>query len=200
MARAEALAAARLKGRTLGERVALSAVALKRARRRTAAETIEFAQRALGGGQLLAEAGVESPSFWFAAGALILADGYDLAEPVVESALAEASSQGSTVGSSLGFCFRALLGYRTGRLADAEADARHAVAIDPSSLWAASVYALAFLIDILLDRGRPGKPLWPSKRAGSATAVRSCFPSSSSATTAADCGWRSETPKAVSPR
>jgi DNA-binding CsgD family transcriptional regulator len=158
MARVEALAAARLKGRTLGERVALSAVALEaRSPHRTAAETIEFAQRALGGGRLLAEAGVESPSFWFAAGALILADGYDLAEPIVESALVEASSQGSAVGSALGFCFRALLGYRTGRLADAEADARQAVAIDPSSRWAASVYALAFLIDVLLDRGRPGE-------------------------------------------
>jgi DNA-binding CsgD family transcriptional regulator len=156
MGRVEALTAARLKGRTLGERVALSAVALEAGSpHRTAAETIEFAQRALAGGRLLAEAGVESPSFWFAGGALILADGYNLAEPVVESALAEASSRGSVVGSALGFCFRALLGYRTGRLAEAEADARHAVAIDPGSRWAASVYALAFLIDILLDRGRP---------------------------------------------
>jgi DNA-binding CsgD family transcriptional regulator len=158
MARVDALAAARLKGRTRGERVALSAVALEaRSPHRTAAETIEFAQRALGGGRLLAEAGVESPSFWFAAGALILADGYDLAGPIVESALAEASSQGSAVGSALGFSFRALLGHRTGRLADAEADARQAIAIDPSSRWAASVYALAFLIDVLLDRGRPGE-------------------------------------------
>jgi hypothetical protein len=82
MGRVEALAAAHLKGRSLEERVALSAVALEAGSpHRTAAETIEFAQRALGGGRLLAEAGVESPSFWFAAGALILADGYDLAEP-----------------------------------------------------------------------------------------------------------------------
>jgi ATP/maltotriose-dependent transcriptional regulator MalT len=158
MARVEALAAARLKGRTPGERVALSAVALEASSPpRTAAETIEFAQRALGGGRLLAEAGVESPSFWYAAGALILADSYDLADPVVESAIAEASSRGSVVGSALGFCFRALLGYRTGRLAEAEADARHAIAIDPGSRWAASVYALAILIDVLLDRGRPGE-------------------------------------------
>ena len=156
MARVAALAAADLEGRTLGERVALSAVALEAGSpQRTAAETIEFAQRALGDGRLLAEAGVESPSFWYATGALILADGYELAEPVVESALSEASSRGSDVGSALGFCFRALLGYRTGRLAEAEADARHAVAVDPGSRWAASVYALAFLIDVLLDRGRP---------------------------------------------
>ena len=156
MARVDALASARLKGRTLGERIALSAVALEAGSpHRTAAETIEFAQRALGGGRLLADAGVESPSFWFATGALILADAYDLAEPVLESALAEASSRGSAVGSSLGFCFRALLGYRTGRLAEAEADARQAIAIDPRSRWAASVYALAFLIDVLLDRDGP---------------------------------------------
>jgi DNA-binding CsgD family transcriptional regulator len=154
-ARLRALERAGLKGQTLGERVALSAVAIEAGSpRRTAAETIAFAQRALGDGSLLADAGVESPAFWFATGALILADGYELAESVVESALAEASLRGSPVGSALGFCFRALLGYRTGRLAEAEADACRAIDIDPGSRWAPSVYALAFLIDVLLDRGR----------------------------------------------
>jgi DNA-binding CsgD family transcriptional regulator len=177
LGRVEALAAARLKGRTLGERVALSAVALEAGSpHRTAAETIEVARRALGGGRLLAEAGVESPSFWFAAGALILADGYELAEPVVESALAEASSRGSVVGSALGFCFRALLGYRTGRLAEAEADARHAVTVDPGSRWAASVYALAFLIDVLLDRGRPKEAAQALEESGLGSSTPALLP------------------------
>jgi DNA-binding CsgD family transcriptional regulator len=155
MARLRDLERAGLEGTTLGERVALSAVAIEAASPdRTAAETIEFAQRGLGGGKLLGDAGVEAPSFWFATGALILADGYELAEPVVESALAEASLRGSPVGSALGLCFRALLEYRTGRLVEAEADACHAIDIDPGYWWAPSVYALAFLIDVLLDRGR----------------------------------------------
>jgi DNA-binding CsgD family transcriptional regulator len=154
--RIQALRAARLEGRTFGERVALSAVALEPALPDgTAAESIECAERALGNGRLLAEAGVESPAFWYAATALILADAFALADRVLESALSEARSQGSTLGLTLGYAFRALLRYRTGQLADGEADARQALGISRSSRWAAGVYALLFLIEILLDRGRP---------------------------------------------
>ena len=154
--RVRVLRAAGLRGRTFGERVALSAIALEPLSPvGTAAESIDCAMRALGDGRLLADAGVESPSFWYAASALILADAFELADPVLESALADARSRGSTVGSALGFGFRALLAYRTGRLAEAEADARQAIDIAPSLRWAGSVYALVFLIEILLDRGRP---------------------------------------------
>ena len=154
--RIQALCAAGLEGRTFGERVALSAVALEPGSPGgNAAESIECAKRALGDGRLLAEAGVESPAFWYAATALILADALDPADRVLESALSEARLQDSTVGLSLGFAFRGLLRYRTGRLADAEADARHALAISPGVRWAASVYALLFLIEILFERGRP---------------------------------------------
>ena len=154
--RVKALRAARLEGRTFGERVALAAVALEpEAPTGTAAESIDCADRALRDGRLLAEAGVESPGFWYAATALILADAFDLAAEVLESALAEARFRGSTVGLALGFGFRALLGYRTGRLAEAEADARQALDVSPGARWAASIYALLFLIEILLERGRP---------------------------------------------
>jgi DNA-binding CsgD family transcriptional regulator len=154
--RVMALRAARLPGRTFGERVALSAVALElESPAGTAAESIECAERALGGGRLLAEGGVESPAFWYAAIALILADAFDLADQVVESALAEARLRASTVGLALGLGFRALLGYRTGRLAEAEADARQALDVSPSARWAGSVYALLFLIEVLLERDRP---------------------------------------------
>jgi DNA-binding CsgD family transcriptional regulator len=154
--RVRALRAADLEGRTFGERVALAAVALEpETPTGTAAESIDCAERALRGGRLLAEAGVESPAFWYAATALILADAFDRAAEVLESALSEARYRGSTVGLALGFGFRALLGYRTGRLAEAEADARQALDVSPSARWAASVYALLFLIEILLERGRP---------------------------------------------
>jgi DNA-binding CsgD family transcriptional regulator len=153
--RIQDLRAARLEGRTFGERVALSAVALEPGSPPgKAAESIECAERALGNGRLLAEAGVESPAFWYAATALILADAFERADRVLDSAHSEARAQGSTVGLSLGFAFRALLRYRTGQLADAEADARQALDISPSGRWAASVYALMFLIEILLERGR----------------------------------------------
>jgi DNA-binding CsgD family transcriptional regulator len=153
--RIRALQAAHLEGRTFGERVALSAVALEPGSPDgKASESIECAERALGDGRLLADAGVESPAFWYAATALILADAFDPADRVVESALSQSGNQGSTLGLAMGFAFRALLRYRTGRLADAEADARQALDISPSARWAASVYALLFLIEILLELGR----------------------------------------------
>jgi DNA-binding CsgD family transcriptional regulator len=154
--RVRLLRAAQLNGQTRGERAALSAVALESdSPDRTAAESIELAKRALGNGQLLAESGVESPSFWYAATALLLAEAPELAEPVLDSALADARCRGSTLGTALGFSFRALLAYQSGRLAEAEADAQHAIEIAPSTRWAPGVYALLFLIEILLDRGRP---------------------------------------------
>jgi DNA-binding CsgD family transcriptional regulator len=153
--RIQALRALRLEGRTFGERVALSAVALEPGSADgNASEAIECGERALGDGRLLAAAGVEAPAFWYAVTALILADAFDAADHALDSALAEARTQGSTVGLALGFAFRALLRYRTGQLADAEADARQALDISPSA-WAASVYALLFLIEIQLERGRP---------------------------------------------
>ena len=151
-----ALRAAGLRGRTSAERKALSIVALEPdSPRGTAGDSIECAQRALGDGRLLADAGVEAPSFWYAASALILAEAFESADSVLESALGEARSRGSSAGLALGLGFRALIQYRTGRLAEAEADARHAIAVSPSGRWAGSVYALIFLIEILLDRGRP---------------------------------------------
>jgi DNA-binding CsgD family transcriptional regulator len=154
--RVRALRAARLSGGTFGERVALSAVALEpEPPACSAAESIACAERALGGGRLLAEAGVESPAFWYATTALILADAFERADEVLEAALSDARFRGSTVGLALGFCFRALLRYRTGQLAEAEADARQALDISPGARWAASVYALLFLIDILLEQARP---------------------------------------------
>ena len=151
-----ALRAARLMGQTFGERVVLAAIALEPdSPGVTAAESIDCARRALGEGRLVTEAGMDSPSFWWAAGALILADAFELAEPVVESALAEARSRGSTAGAALGLGLRALLAYRTGRLAEAEADARLAIDLSPGARWGAGVYALVFLIETLVDRGRP---------------------------------------------
>jgi ATP/maltotriose-dependent transcriptional regulator MalT len=118
-------------------------------------EAIACAQRALGRGQLLSEVGAESPSYWYAVSGLILADAGETAETAVDAALVDARKHGSKLGSALAYCFRSLLEYRTGRLAEAEADARYAIETAPSARWAARTYALAFLIDILLDRGHP---------------------------------------------
>jgi DNA-binding CsgD family transcriptional regulator len=155
LARARMLSDADLAGGTLGERLALAAVAGEAdAAVDTADEAIEFAQRALAGGQLLSEVGAESPSYWYAISGLLLADAFETAAPALQAALVDARNKGSKLGSALAYSFRSVLEYRTGRLPEAESDARYAIEIAPSTRWAARTYALAFLVDVLLDRGR----------------------------------------------
>jgi DNA-binding CsgD family transcriptional regulator len=153
--RARSLYDARLGGETLGERVALAAIAGEGdAVVPTAADAIACAQAALAGDRLLADAGPEAPALWYAISGLVLADSLESAHTAVDAVQAEARDKGSILGSALGYCFQALLEHRIGDLPAAEADFRQAVEITPSARWAAKTYALAFLIDILLDRGR----------------------------------------------
>jgi DNA-binding CsgD family transcriptional regulator len=156
LARARTLRDAGLQGRTFGERVALAALAGEGdAVVATAKGAIACAQGALGDGRLLGEAGPEAPSYWYALSGLVLADCFEPARAAVDAAQADAREKGSMLGSALAHCFRALLEHRTGDLPAAEGDFRHAIEITPSARWAARTYALAFLLEILLDRGRP---------------------------------------------
>jgi DNA-binding CsgD family transcriptional regulator len=154
--RARKLFDAGLEGSTMGERLALAAVAGEGdAVAETADEAIACARQALAHDRLLSEVGAESPSYWYAVSGLVLADACETAESAVEAGLVDARSRGSKLGSALAYCFRSLLEYRTGRLREAESDAASAIEIAPGKRWAARTYALAFLIDVLLDRGRP---------------------------------------------
>jgi DNA-binding CsgD family transcriptional regulator len=155
LARARKLRDAGLQGRTFAERIALAAVAGEGdAVVDTANDAITCARGALGEGRLLAEAGPEAPSYWYAVSGLVLAESFEPARAAADAAQADAHRKGSMLGSALAHCFRALLEHRIGGLPRAEGDFRHAVEITPSGRWAARTYALAFLIDILLDRGR----------------------------------------------
>ena len=156
LARARALRDAGLRGRTFAERVALAAVAGEAdAIVATAKDAIACADGALGDGKLLTEAGVEAPAYWYAVSGLVLAESFAPAHAVVEAALEDARAKGSMLGSALAYCFRGLLEHRVGDVPAAEADFRLAIEMTPSPRWAARTYALAFLIDILLDCGRP---------------------------------------------
>ena len=156
--RARKLFDADLAGSTIGERLALAAVAGEGdAVAETADEAVACARQALAHDLLLSEVGAESPSYRYAVSGLVLADACETAESAVEAALVDARRRGSKVGSALAYCFRSLVEYRTGRLREAESDARSAIEIAPDNRWAARTYALAFLIDVLLDRGRPGE-------------------------------------------
>jgi DNA-binding CsgD family transcriptional regulator len=156
LARARALYEAGLQGRTFAERIALAAVAGEGdAVAATAEDAIACARSALGNGRLLVEAGAEAPAYWYAVSGLVLAESLEPAHAAVDAGQADAREKGSMLGSALGFCFQALLEHRIGDLRAAEADFRQAIEITPSARWAAKTYALAFLIDILLDRGSP---------------------------------------------
>ena len=104
---------------------------------------------------MLTEAGVEAPAYWYAVSGLVLAESFAPAHAVVEAALEDARAKGSMLGAALAYCFRGLLEHRVGDVPAAEADFRLAIEMTPSPRWAARTYALAFLIDILLDCGRP---------------------------------------------
>lgn len=114
----------------------------------------DVAERALSAGRLLAENTAASTFFHLAANALACADWLGLALHLFDLALEDARRRGSLTGFTLTSCFRADANYRAGRLADAEADARAALAarnLGERSLLAPM--ALAELIQVLIERG-----------------------------------------------
>jgi DNA-binding CsgD family transcriptional regulator len=114
----------------------------------------ELAARALGGGALLADEGSESPTYYYAAWALALCDRLVEATEALDAAIADARAHGSGLGFGLASCFRSNVCYRRGLVADAEADARHALAVaSHDGLEASLPLAIAFLIDALIERG-----------------------------------------------
>lgn len=128
----------------------LAGAAMRSAMETGPAETAaELALRALGDGQLLAEEGAESPTFWLAALALIFSQDLLSAETVLRDADADASARGSWVGAGMVACFRSCLNLGLGRVADAETDARRFLELTPTA------FALgpAFLVQALVERG-----------------------------------------------
>jgi DNA-binding CsgD family transcriptional regulator len=116
--------------------------------------TASLARRALGGGQLLAEVGPESATLTFALNALAIADALDEAVAACDAALEQARARGSALGFALASASRSWTHFRRGALVDAEADARAALAVRREVGWHfATPFALAFLIEALVERG-----------------------------------------------
>jgi DNA-binding CsgD family transcriptional regulator len=119
---------------------------------RPAKEVIGLAHRALAGGALLDRMGLRR-EFAFAVLALILADEFALAEAVCEQALRKARAAGDLLGFSLTCCIRAMLCLRSGRLAEAESDARSSLdAVSGASSW--QPMSVATLVQVLIERGQ----------------------------------------------
>ena len=143
-----------LRGETADERFALSArLAAACASLAPMDEIADLGQRTLGRGKLLEDLLADDLLYWNAASCLIVADRFDPAEEAIEVAFEDARRRGSIVGFALCSCFRSLLHYRTGDVTAALADGRQALAATSPSEVLIYAYAVAFLIDCLIERG-----------------------------------------------
>jgi DNA-binding CsgD family transcriptional regulator len=151
---------AELRGETPEERFVLSArLAAACASLAPMDEIADLGQRTLGGGKLLEDLLSEDLLYWNAASCLIVADRFDPAQEAIEIAFGDARRRGSIVGFALCSCFRSLLHYRTGNLTAGLADGRQALAATSPSETLIYGYAVAFLIDCLIERGELAEAL-----------------------------------------
>jgi DNA-binding CsgD family transcriptional regulator len=138
--------------RTEGERLGLAGRADEEMNRGTATEAARLALLALDDGGLLADVGPASVLFYSTAIVLLYCDRLEDAERTYSAAIAEAERSKLPAQAARGFL--AGVHYRRGSLHEAEDYARQALGpppIDATTL--ASMFASAFLINTLVDRG-----------------------------------------------
>jgi DNA-binding CsgD family transcriptional regulator len=92
-------------------------------------------------------------SFYYACNALTLAERYDEALQRFDEALADARRLGSLPDVLILSCYRGLVHFRLGNLADAEADARVTLETGPRPPGTHAARALAVLLETLTERG-----------------------------------------------
>jgi DNA-binding CsgD family transcriptional regulator/tetratricopeptide (TPR) repeat protein len=140
---------------TFGEKLLLAQVAYHDARAGTpAAVAVPLARRALAEGTLVRE-DVDSAAFVLAATVLAMAD-LDEALAVYEDALAQAHRRGSSFAFAITKVFRAQTFIFRGDLAEAEAEAREALAAGEA--WGTTArflgHSAAFLAEALMEQGK----------------------------------------------
>jgi DNA-binding CsgD family transcriptional regulator len=117
--------------------------------------TARQALAALADGRLLAEVTADSQLFYLAVNALVLTDLLDEAREALDAAVLDAGRRGSLMGFVLATCWRSNARLKAGAVADAEADARASMqAAGEAGLEMLAHFALAFLLDTLLELGR----------------------------------------------
>ena len=137
-------------GATRAERTTLALLAQERlAAGAPAAEVVELATRALGGGRLISEDTGEAFSWYLAVYSLLVCEAFDPARETIADALGDGRARGSafTVAGALGA--RAVLALGEGRPADAELDARTAAAggIPPTMAQVNTAYLVMALVE-----------------------------------------------------
>jgi ATP/maltotriose-dependent transcriptional regulator MalT len=143
-----------LPGDTPDERFALSArLAVAMTRAVPMDEVGELATRVFARGRLLEEVSSQEILYWNAASALVVADWFDVGREAIEAAFEDARRRGSILGFALSSAVRCLLAYRVGDIAEGAADGRQALEAAPAGEIHIHAYAVAFLLDCLIERG-----------------------------------------------
>jgi DNA-binding CsgD family transcriptional regulator len=118
-------------GESAGDRALLALHAMEAAVRGVSADlSIELATRALNRGALLDDETADGLTYYLAAGALAIAGDLQTAEAALTAAIEDARSRGSVLGFATASHMRAMAILMRGRVTDAAADARHALAVE----------------------------------------------------------------------
>lgn len=138
-------------GDTLGERLALAALACERARHAaSASEAAAHLERAVAAGERQLEvAGV----FYDLVIGLLAADVLDVADACLEQALADANARASIPEIAYVTCWRGWVSLRRGALGQAEADARTALHLLSTHELLGVRFALGLLVEALVEAG-----------------------------------------------
>ena len=164
-----------IRGESPAERALLTSLAMDRVLAGTpASEAAGPATRALATG-LLAEQTADSATFYDALYVLTVTDRLDLAARLCDEALVDARERGSQFGFALASCFRAHVAYRRGAIRAVEADARASIAAAREARWRFADYALAFLVDALIELGRLDDAAAELRRGGQDGAIPHTF-------------------------
>jgi DNA-binding CsgD family transcriptional regulator len=116
-------------------------------------EVHALAARSLGRGALLEDETADGIAYYMASLALVLAEDLQGAEIALTAAVEDARSRGSVLGFATASFVRSTAILRRGRLGDAAADARRAIAAEKQGWRLALPAARAVLADCLLEAG-----------------------------------------------
>ncbi len=147
---------AELEGATPGERLVLASLAFERARASlTEREAVAHLERALAGGRLLDEQGIDvAPPIYVLLVGLLATEALDVAGECLEQMLAEARAEASIPALAFATEFRGWVSLRRGALAEAKEDARTALELlTTMDIELGRAFALALLIQALIEEG-----------------------------------------------
>jgi DNA-binding CsgD family transcriptional regulator len=141
-------------GDTPADRALLALSAMEAAMRGDPRQEVhELAARALGRGALLEDETADGIAYYLASLALVLAEDLQGAEIALTAAVEDARTRGSVLGFATASFVRSTAIVRRGRLGDAAADARRAIAAERQGWRLAVPAARAVLADCLLEMG-----------------------------------------------